>query len=186
MVGDSRPARRRRSSGGGAPKPFMLHALPCYDFTMSFSIRRLLVAAVAVLALLVAVAVAATAVVDVLGLRVAEPDRAALTELARSGRPIIAALERYRQEHGAPPQAAADLAGLMPEGVAADDVGAFIRFDVGSPPGWLYSPAIEGNGYELTRMAGEDPKLIWSDQDGKGHWLYDAGDGADPVPVTLD
>ena len=164
----------------------MRRTVPCYDFRMSFSLRRLFVAAAAVVALLLAVAVAATAVVDVLGLRVVEPDRAALTELARSGRPIIAALDRYRQDHGAPPQTAADLAGVMPEGVAADDVGAFIRFDVGSPPGWLYSPAIEGNGYELTRMAGEDPKLIWSDQDGKGHWLYDAGDGGDPVPVALD
>ncbi|MEJ1160719.1 hypothetical protein [Prosthecomicrobium sp. N25] len=115
-----------------------------------------------------------------------EADRARLSGMAGEAAPIIAVLDRVRKERGALPHGAEDLAGLLPEGVLAEEIGYILRFDTGTAPGWLFVAAPGGHGYELSRRLGEEARLLYQDEDGKGRWLWDPGDGTGPAPVDLD
>lgn len=114
-----------------------------------------------------------------------QADLAKLRETAATAAPILRAVDRARTERGAVPRTAGDLAGLLPEGVVADDLGPVIRFDVGAPPGWLFAVSPDGQGFEMSRKIDQDARLIYSDENGQGAWQYDPGDGSDPTPVEL-
>ena len=143
------------------------------------SLRR-----IAVMALIVCVLLAGAALV-LLGHGDRSADQARWREAAAAAAPIVALVESYRRERGALPRDAGDLAGRVPDGLVAEDIGALIRFDTGTPPAWLYSLDADGTGFELSRKLGTDTKLVYSEEAGRGRWTYDPGDGNDPVPVEI-
>jgi hypothetical protein len=147
---------------------------------MFTSLRRSVVLGLVAVALLVGAAVAM--------LGVGRDDQAELERYraaAAEAAPILAVLARYRSEHGRPPQVAEDLAGLLPEGIVADDLGDVVRLDTGAPPAWLYWPRPDGAGFEMSRKLGAEPKLVYADDNGSAQWIYDPGDGSDRRTLAI-
>lgn len=142
------------------------------------SLSRILLIALAAVVVLLGMAVAVVGVRDGTTAR-----KTQWMETARSADPILAGIARFRTERQALPGSAQDFAGYLPESVVADGIGHLVKLDVGAPPAWLYFIDPDTGGFVLTRKLDQDAKLVYRDDGGRGEWLYDAGDGGDPVGV---
>ena len=102
-------------------------------------------------------------------------DLARLEARASSAAPLIAALDAWTDEHGAPP---ADLAPIEPR-LVPDDFGAD-RWE-----GWFYMPDDAG-GYLLWSKLGFDPVLWYHAPRGvDALWRFEPGDGSAGVMVEF-
>ena len=86
-----------------------------------------------------------------------------LSQEAATAQPLIAALARYRAEHG---QFPAEVSAL---GVASD--------------GWVYS--VQPSGYVLSKKLGWDPTLQYRFELGRERWVFEPGDGSPEREITL-
>jgi hypothetical protein len=113
-----------------------------------------------------------------------------LTQVARSGLPMIAALEAYRGEHGTYPDPAKEddisrLARHLPAAMGPVRRGGWLEFQAGSGPRWTYYRSNRSaSGYTLSLKLGWDPRLIYH-SDGGGRWEFDPGDGRETKTVVL-
>lgn len=119
-----------------------------------------------------------------------KPHDPMLTEVARTGLPVIAALDRYRAEKGSypPPERFADVGPYLPAGVTIVHAGGnFAILETG--PGireWIYARAMpEVDGYSLSAKLGWDPDLVYQ-RNGMGRrWVFVPGDGTDERALDL-
>ncbi len=113
-----------------------------------------------------------------------------LTEVARTGLPLVAAIREFRAEYGRCPglQDQAELAPLLPPDVKIAEIfqGGFALSRREIAP-WMYQiPAQDPLQCSLSRKLSWDPDLVYRFDGASGHWFYAPGDGADDVPLELD
>lgn len=88
-----------------------------------------------------------------------------LAKTAATAKPLIAAIDRYFEQHGRFP---ADLASAITT----------------EPGGWTYTP-IGSSGYSLSKKLGWDPSLHYRYQNGLAQWVFDPGDGTPESVIIL-
>jgi hypothetical protein len=142
------------------------------------SLRRSLVLGILLLAVAIGGAFAYRGVVADTA---ADLDR--LRAASTTALPIIQALERHRKERGGLPREAADIAGMVPDGIIAEDIGHLLHFDTGQAPGWVFEAGPDRTTYELSHRLEPDTRIFYRDAGGQGQWLWDRGDGVEPVPA---
>jgi len=167
--------------------------------TMKIPIKRVAIAILALLVLLVLAGVPLIVLMVVFeypgGMRGSYPatdhDRR-LTAIAREAAPIIQWIDRYHNAHGRCPRPSeSDLAeanGGLPLGLTATFHNGENEFrEAKAITGWWYS-ATENDltACELWRKLGWDPALIWRRRGGETKWIFDAGDGREEKTIDLD
>ena len=113
-----------------------------------------------------------------------------LTQIARIGLPLIAAIQSFRTRYGRcpGPEDQAALTPLLPPGekIIAVFQGGFV-LSHGEIAYWIYQfPAQGPQQCSLSRKLSWDPDLVYQFEGASGHWLYAPGDGGDDVPLALD
>ena len=113
-------------------------------------------------------------------------DLAALRDLAAETRPIVAALERFRQQNGRYPLRSGELAEHWPAGVLADDIGDTISLDLGNRRIWLYARDPDEQGYQLTLALPEGGNLARVVTANGAVWRHTADEVEEPEDLPLD
>jgi hypothetical protein len=104
-----------------------------------------------------------------------------LTREAATANPVIAALSRYRREHGLFPSAAAQLVRCLPAGSTIP-----WALQHGSINGWNYHKHDNGKSYEMVRGLGRDPELAYVFQGSTGQWVFRPCDGSPDKTIKLN
>jgi len=162
---------------------------------MRLSIKRIMIAFAALLALAIAGVFTAWMVEYPGGMR---PDYnatdrdARLTPIAREAVPMIQAINRYYLTHGQCPRptesSVAELREGLPEDLVTTLRGDKIEFrDAKAATGWLYySSDAEPTVCQLWRKLGWDPALVWLRHGDQTRWIFVPGDGSDEKMIDLD
>jgi hypothetical protein len=166
---------------------------------MTISVKAIVIALLALVALLAAAAGA------VIGLaiffeypggmassyRAVDHDRR-LTPIARSAAPIIAAIDHFYAANGRCPHVnESDLSQLhadLPPDLAGTLQGRAIEFrPPGAVSGWLYYASnTDPSSCALSYKLGWDPALEWSRHGARTTWTFVPGDGSDDRTIVLD
>lgn len=113
-----------------------------------------------------------------------------LTQIARSGLPLIAAIQSFHAKYGRCPglRDQAELMALLPpdEKIVGVFQGGFM-LSHGEIAPWMYQvPAQDPQQCSLSRKLSWDPDLVYQFEGAAGQWFYAPGDGGDDVPLALD
>jgi hypothetical protein len=113
-----------------------------------------------------------------------------LTQVARTGAPLIAAIQGFRAKYGRCPGLTdqAELAPFLPPDVKIVEIfqGGF-ALSHGEIAPWMYQvPAQDPRQCSLSRKLSWDPDLVYRFDGASGQWFYAPGDGRDDVPLAID
>jgi hypothetical protein len=112
-----------------------------------------------------------------------------LTGVARTAKPLMAALDRFRETYGtypAPdrPEHVVRLQDMLPASVRFLRSGSVRRL-VSDGREWVYDVADQSSGYRISSRLGWDPSLVYEKIGSTGRWMFQPGDGTDERPLTL-
>jgi hypothetical protein len=102
---------------------------------------------------------------------------------AATAKPLIAALNRYHDEHAVFPTHATDFVSYLPSAPAPP-----LAPDTDDILDWHYTQGESGSGYVLTRKLvdpGWDPTLQYHHDGAQTHWVFDPGDGSPEKTIIL-
>lgn len=101
-----------------------------------------------------------------------------LTEVAATAKPVIAALQRYHDDHAAFPEHVADLVSYL---ASPSETLMTPRYE--EILGWSYTRL--KTGYVLSRGLGWDPLLKYFQDESGARWVFDPGDGSPQKTILL-